>query len=147
MQILFKRIIVIFWALWWLIALWTDVVGAVAHLGYVTASWAPDNNYPFLVKSLAMYNVPTSLPAFFYAGINIFSFICVVLFGRAVFALNKSNWLEKANIAFIFSLSYWFMFFLADQLIMNFDLEQNHMVQGGFQLLCYLTLYILPNKD
>lgn len=147
MQILFKKIIVIFWALWWLVALWTDVIGGLSHLGYLHASWAPDNNYPFLVKSLEMYNVPNWLPAFFYIGINIFSFACVILFVRAVWTLNKPNWLDNVNIAFIFSMSYWLMFFLADQIIMNFDLEQNHMVQGGFQLLCYLTLYILPNKN
>lgn len=127
--------------------MWTDIVGGLSHLGILRASWAPDSNYPFLVKSLEMYHVPEWLPIVLYIGINICSFICVVLFTRAVFTLNKPNWLAKANTAFIFSLSYWFMFFLADQIIMNFDLEQNHMVQGGFQLLCYLTIHLLPNKD
>lgn len=145
-QLLFKQIIVVFWALWWAIALWTDVVGALAHMGYLKASWAPDSNYPFLAKSLQMYNVADWVPVFLYAGIIIFSLISTILFCRSVISLYSSDWLEKVNLAFIFSISYWLLFFLADQLIMNFDLEQNHMVQGGFELLCYLTINLLPEK-
>ena len=29
---------------------------------------------------------------------------------------------------------------------MNFQLEQNHMVQGGFQLLTFLALHLLPDE-
>jgi len=142
----FKRILIVFWGLWWLIACWTDIIGGVAHLGIVRASWAPDNNYPFLVKSLQMYNVPVWLPAFLYILIIIFSTISVVLFARAIFAYRKPDWLIKANLAFIFSLTYWLLFFLADQLIMNFDLEQNHMVQGGFELMCYLVINLMAKE-
>ncbi|MEP3278328.1 MAG: hypothetical protein ABJN26_00090 [Stappiaceae bacterium] len=49
--------------------------------------------------------------------------------------------------AFIISLGLWFAFFLADQIFLKFDLEQNHMVQGGFQLLCFFALYVLTDDD
>ncbi len=147
---MFKYLIVLFWCLWWLIALWTDIVGGMSYLGILHASWAPDSNYLFLVKSLQMYPVPTWIPALFYIGIIIFSGISFLLFLRACcsnFIQDPHNWLKKANLAFIFSTSYWLLFFLADQITMKFDLEQNHMVQGGFTLLCYLALHLLPNKD
>ncbi len=147
-SLIFKYLIVLFWCLWWLIALWTDIIGAVAHLGIIHASWAPDGNYPFLVQSLKMYNAPTWIPAFLYICIIIFSGISFLLFLRACcckFTQDPKGWLKKTNQAFIFSTGYWMLFFLADQIVMKFDLEQNHMVQGGFGLLCYLAIHLLPD--
>lgn len=144
----FKQIIIVFWAAWWLIALWTDVVGALAHFGWLQASWAPDTNYPFLETSLQMYSTPSWLVLILFLGIIAWSFVSTAAFCYASAGLLKkrSIWMRRAEIAFIISLSYWMAFFLADQLVMKFDLEENHMVQGGFQLLSYLALYILPEK-
>jgi len=140
----FKKIIIVFWTAWWLIALWTDVAGGLAHLGILKASWAPDANYPFLVDSLKMYHVPTWLPLILFLGILLWSLLSLVLFFRACLALNKSEniWMRRAEIAFIISLTYWLVFFIADQIVMKYDLEENHMVQGGFQLFTFLSLYL-----
>lgn len=144
----FKKIIIVFWTIWWLIALWTDVVGLLAHFGLLQKSWAPDTNYPFLVESLKMYNPPVWVPPLCFAGILFWSLLSTLAFGWVCIGLNQSAayWRQRADIAFIISLSYWLAFFLTDQLVMKFDLEENHMVQGGFQLLTYLALYILPTK-
>lgn len=145
----FKKIIILFWTLWWLIALWTDVVGILAHNGLLQKSWAPDTNYPFLVESLKMYAVPVWFPQVCMAAILLWSLVSTLAFCRASFSLNKSStvWMPRADLAFIISITYWFAFFLADQAVMKFDLEENHMVQGGFQLLSYLTLYLIPKKN
>lgn len=145
---LFKKIIIVFWAIWWLIALWTDIVGLLAHLGLLQKSWAPDSNYPHLVESLKMYNVSFLVPQLCFAGILLWSLLSTLAFGWTCASLNQptARWRQRADVAFIISLSYWLAFFLADQLVMKFDLEENHMVQGGFQLLTYLALYILPTK-
>ena len=58
----------------------------------------------------------------------------------------KDKWYTNVNMAFIFSMVYWMLFFLADQIVMNYDLEQNHMVQGGFELLSYLAIHLLPDE-
>lgn len=144
----FKKILIVFWTLWWLIAFWTDIVGAFAHVGVLTATWAPDTNYPFLAESLKMYNVPDWLVALLFVGIISWSGIATLLFCWATVGLNKNRtvWMQRAQLAFIVSLSFWLAFFLADQLVMKFDLEQNHMVQGGFQFLTFLALYLLPDK-
>lgn len=143
---LFKKIIIAFWAIWWLIALWTDAVGTLAHLGWLHASWAPDVNYPSLVASLTMYHLPAWLPPLLFLGILLWSALCTISFIWASCALKKTSdiWMKRAQIAFVISLTYWLAFFLADQLVMKFALEQNHMVQGGFELLTYLAFYILP---
>lgn len=144
-----KKIIILFWTVWWLIALWTDVIGGCAHMGWVQASWAPDTNYPFLVQALKMYSVPNWLPPCFFIGIILWlafssSFFCWASLGLKK---EKSVWMQRAQHAFIISLTLWFVFFLADQIIMKFDLEENHMVQGGFELLSYLVLWILPDNE
>lgn len=148
-NLLFKKTIIAFWMVWWLIALWTDFVGGLAHLGWLHASFAPDTNYPGLVKALAMYHSPNWLTLSFFIGILVWSGVSSLAFIWATLALAqpKAIWLHRAKIAFIISITYWLAFFLADQMVMKFDLEENHMVQGGFQLLCFLTLYLLPDHE
>lgn len=145
----FKKIIILFWTFWWLIALWTDVVGGLAHLGMLKATWAPDTNYPFLAASLTMYHAPAWLVTFLFVGILLWSLLSTVAFCWASIGLKKNPqiWMRRAQIAFIISLTYWLAFFIADQIVMKFDLEENHMVQGGFQLLTFLSLYLLPEKS
>ncbi|GGI91705.1 hypothetical protein [Legionella impletisoli] len=137
-----KKIIIIFWAFWWLIAALTDIAGFLSHIDWLTEAWAPDLNYPFLVNSLKMYSVPNWLPPILYAGIIAWSSLIAFLFLQTSMSLFKSKeiWHKKADRAFLLSMTFWFVFFLADQLIMNYDLEQNHMVQGGFQLLTFFCL-------
>lgn len=144
----FKKIIILFWSLWWLTALWTDVIGALRHLNWLTASWAMDINYPFLVDSLKMYSIPDELPPILFIGIMVWTLINTLVFTYACLAFNKPRtvWITRAELAFIVSLCFWLAFFLADQLVMKYDLEENHMVQGGFELLTFLCMYILPEK-
>lgn len=142
----FKKIIILFWTFWWVIAFWTDIVGTLTHMGYLHATWAPDTNYPFLVSSLKMYDTPEWLNIILFIGILIWSLVAALVFCYASVSLNKSRaiWMHRAQIAFIVTISYWLAFFLADQMVMKFDLEENHMVQGGFEFLTYLGLYLLP---
>ena len=144
----FKSIIIVFWFIWWLIALWTDVIGFFAHLGWLHASWAPDTNLPFLIESLKMYQLPLWMIMVLFFGILLGLFLSTISFLWSILALNQPHtvWLARARTAFIISISFWLAFFLADQLIMKFDLEENHMVQGGFELLTFLAVYLLPNE-
>lgn len=139
---LFEKIIILFWTIWWMIAFWTDVVGGLAHLCLVNANWAPDTNYPFLVSALKMYNAPGWLTAFFFIGILLWLSLSTITFCWASVGLtqNRKVWRRRAEIAFIVSLTFWFAFFIADQAVMKFDLEQNHMVQGALQLLSYIII-------
>ncbi len=145
----FKKILVVFWSVWWLIALWTDIVGAMSHMGWLAADWAPDTNYPFLVSSLKMYSPPVWLTPILFIGIMSWSLISTLAFIYAsvkVWTQGLKPAMRYIEIAFVVSLSYWLAFFIADQLIMKFDLEENHMVQGGFQLLTFLCFYCLPEQ-
>jgi len=141
----FKKTLIIFWAIWWTIAFWTDISGGLKHLGILHASWIFDGNYPFLTKSLALYSMPQWFVTFLYLGIIFWSLLSAGWFWYASLAINnaKALWMRRAHQAFIISMTFWLVFFLADQMIMNFDLEQNHMVQGGFELLSWMAIALL----
>lgn len=147
-MLFFKKIIILFWALWCLIALWTDVVGALSHLHWLNFSWAKDHNYQFLVNSLKIYSPAPWVCPLLYTSIIVWSSLNTILFMYTCAGLHKppSVWLIRAKYAFIASLSLWLSFCLADQIVMDYNLEQNHMVQGGFQLLTFLCLYLLPEQ-
>jgi len=136
----FPHILLIFWALWWSIAFLTDFLGALGHLQLIHTTLLVNENYPALVKVLQMYHAPQWLPGLLFAGIILWSFLSCFYFWWATFAP------RQAHAAFIISLTLWLAFFLADQLIFNYALEQNHMVQGGFQLLCYLVFLTFSNS-
>ena len=143
----FKRTIVVFWALWWILAFLTDFLGGLYLLNVFTAPWLPHSNYPSLVESLLQYDAPTWLPGLFFVGIIGWSFLSAGAFTVAALTSRQPSprWCARVNVAFIVSLGLWFAFFISDQVIMNFDLEQNHMVQGGFQLLTFMAIHLLPD--
>ena len=139
---IFKRILVLFWGFWWLIAFLTDLLGGLKHLKLIHWDLNVDGNYPFLVKSLAQFHTPEWIPASLFVMIIVWLFVATFLFFRASFA-SREEFYAKANTAFVVSLCLWLAFFISDQIIMNFDLEANHMVQGSFGLLSFLALRLL----
>jgi hypothetical protein len=143
----FKRIIVVFWALWWMLAFLTDFLGGLYSLNVFTEPWVPHSNYPALVTSLAQYDAPSWLPSLFFVGIIAWSLLSALAFVVAALTPRQPSqrWRERVNAAFIISLGLWFAFFISDQVVMMFDLEQNHMVQGGFQLLTFMAIHFLPD--
>lgn len=135
----FKKLLIIFWGVWWLSALWTDVVGGLAYLGVLQAEWAPAKNYPFLVESLKMYPLYSWIPTVLFMGIIVWMSLIVGYFLVTILAIaTKKPFWRLANQSFAISMGLWLAFLLADQMIMNYQLEANHMVQACFQLLCWI---------
>ncbi|WP_170763785.1 hypothetical protein [Ruegeria lacuscaerulensis] len=147
MRVLFKQGLVIFWFLWWAFAFLTDFIGGLELLGFTSTPWFDGNNYPFLVKTLEQFGSTTTIDVSLFVGIILWALLSALLFLFAAVTSyeRKDIWIRRVDMAFIVSLGLWLAFFLSDQTVMKFDLEENHMVQGGFQLLCYLTIYILPD--
>ncbi|MCV0424878.1 MAG: hypothetical protein K5905_05375, partial [Roseibium sp.] len=74
----FKKLLIYFWFLWWLIAFLTDFTGAMYQLGWISDSWIPHSNYPYLVKTLSIYDPPSQLSPFLFTGIICWSFLSTV---------------------------------------------------------------------
>lgn len=144
----FKRLIVVTWALWWLIAFVTDFLGALQDLGLVSFSWLQAGNYTAIVQAVAPFGSPTWLDVVLFAGIIAWSFLSALFLCLAAFTPShpRERWMRLVNAGFIISMAEWFAFFIADQIVQEFDLEGNHMEQAGVQLLCFIALYALPSK-
>ena len=147
MRIFFKQGLVGFWFLWWAFAFLTDFIGGLELLGVTSTNWFDGHNYPFLEKTLEPFGATSSVDVALFVGIILWALLSAGLFLIALLTpyAQKDLWMKRADLAYIVSLGLWLAFFLATQVVMNFDLEENLMVQGGFQLLCYLTIYILPD--
>ncbi len=57
----------------------------------------------------------------------------------------SSMFFFKRIIVVFWALWWTLAFFISDQVVMMFDLEENHMVQGGFQLLTFIAIAYLPD--
>lgn len=148
-RVLFKQSLVVFWGLWWAIAFLTDFVGGLEMLGLTSTPWFDGQNYPFLKQTLAPFGATAAIDIALFVGIILWALVSTLLFSFAIVTpySRKELWLKRVDYAFVVSLGLWLAFFLADQVVMKFDLEQNHMVQGGFQLLCYLSIHLLPDDN
>lgn len=144
--VLFKKLLIIGWMLWWAIAFLTDFLGGLKQLGLVHYDWVYNGNYPFLVECLTMYHVPSWIPIFLYSGIIFWLFLSTIAFIYACAGLRKDpvTWKKRASVAFMISILLWVAFFLGDQIVMKFDLEENHMVQASMEFISYLSLFLLP---
>ncbi|MEQ8781815.1 MAG: hypothetical protein RIE06_19300 [Roseibium album] len=105
--IFFKRTLMLFWVLWWLVAFLTDLGGAMLQLGWFSENWLPHSIYPYLVKTIALYDPRQFLARLLFAGIICWLFLSTAFFVRAVFTstLRRDVWIARVNSAFINSLA------------------------------------------
>jgi len=138
-----NRLFCFFWAIWWGIACFTDVSGGLKKLNLIDYKWAFADNFDFLVSCLSIYSPPLSFVVFLFVGIILWCGLSSALFIRASYQiLKKQDYAQALTLAYQVSLALWLVFFLADQLVMKFDLEENHMVQGGFEFLGFIAFTI-----
>lgn len=94
-----------------------------------------------------MYHASSMIVASLFVAIILGSLFCTIFFVWASVAIfYREEWQKKAVYAFIASLMFWFLFFFADQFTMRFDLIENHMVQGGIEMLCLFIFLFVPDK-
>lgn len=117
--IFFKRTLMLFWVLWWLVAFLTDLGGAMFQLGWFSENWLPHSIYPYLVKTIALFDPRQFLARLLFAGIICWLFLSTAFFVRAVFTstLRRDVWIARVNSAFINSLALWLAIFTADQVV------------------------------
>lgn len=145
---LFKRLIVVTWALWWVIAFLTDFLGAMQDLGWFGLVWLQTGNYPAIVQAIGPFGAPSWLAITLFAGVIVWSFLSALFLSVAAIMPARPGryWMAWVNAGFIISLAEWFAFLIADQIVQEYDLEGNHMEQAGVQLLCFIALHLLPDE-
>lgn len=138
---------VLFWTIWWIIALITDLVSVFAFFNYLPPTFTHSSSYNDVISTIELYHLPSCLAPILFFAIQLWLIIICIFFIHASLNLRKAKtiWVSHAEKAFIISLCLWLTFFLADQIFLKFSLEENHMAQATFQFISYLFLLSYKN--
>ncbi len=146
---LLKKVIVIFWTVWWGLVFWYNIFGVFVQFNYINGYMPFNLNYEILKEVLSRYNLNESVTALLYSFITFWCLLIFLLFTMATININQAEarWMKRAEAAFVLSITFWFAFFLADKIFMKYELEKAHMLQGGFQLISLIALFTLPSNS
>jgi len=118
------------------------------HFGWITWGWTYHENFPCIVQCFARYGTPQWLEVGIFVFVNISLIVVTALFLRALITPTSDydRWFIRVNQAFIAGLVVWYGFYMGDQIVFRWDLEENHLATGGVTFISYLALHILPNR-
>jgi len=137
--------ILLFWALWSSLAAISDLINLLQQLHIVPSSWIfSSGNFSLVLQSLSKYGWDNHLLAIFlFAIIVTWIFVVAILFWRALFAFNKTNFLRSAYLAFIVSMAMNAFFLIMDELFLQYEFGHSHMARLGFRLITFIAFYLL----
>src|SRR5579872_1325260 len=127
--IFFKRVLVLFWALWFSVVFLSNLADAAKGLGLLDESWAfASGNLKFIKETTARYGTPDSVNWILFAAVIVWEAVAVVLFWRASWKFRGRNSGRKVlYYAFMTSMLLWGAFLVADELFIAYPLEGTHL--------------------
>lgn len=145
-----KRIILLFWALYFSIVLASNLTDGMRAAGWLPADIAfASGNYEMVRQVTAIYHTREWLVAILYLGVLAWEGWAAWLFWRAYrsIGLHKSEWKQPVYQAFTISLLLWMTFLLMDELFIAYevtDLERIHLLLIITQLVTLFAVEFLP---
>jgi len=136
-----KKGLVIFWALWFTLALITNLADALKMLGGFSETFSfVSENYSLLRQ---VTNLSSGMAGVLFAGVILWEGLATWLFWKA------AVW-GGINMAFGVSLGLWAAMILADELFLVYktmNLEGEHLRIFVAQLISFMAIHLLPNLD
>ena len=144
--IFFKRVLVLFWALWFSVVFLSNLADAGKGLGLLDESWAfASGNFKFIKETTARYGTPDLANWLLFAGVVIWEGVAVVLFWRAGWSLRgRGSGHKTLYAAFTTSMLLWGAFLVADEVFIAYPLEGTHLRLFIAHLMTLLALELLP---
>src|SRR5271156_3907946 len=107
--ILFKRLLLLFWALWFSIVFLSNLADGLKALGLLPDAWAfASDNFKFIKETTARYGTPAFVNGVLFAWVIVWEGFVAVLFWRAGWAFQGKKSANKALYsAFTASLLLW----------------------------------------
>ena len=147
-----KRIILLFWAVYFSIVVASNLGDGLKGLGLLSEGWAfASGNYSMIEQVISIYALPASVAGIFFAFVIIWEALTAFYFFRAFrdpADLQTSN-KQKITIAFTFAIVLWILFILSDELFLAYErfggIEGGHLGLLSAQVLTFLTVWLLPN--
>jgi hypothetical protein len=143
----FKVGLLVFWWLWYWIALFTNLCEGFQALRVLPRTWPfASGNLRAVTKAINTYSDSRWIPRLLFTGILCFQFLTVLLFGWATISSvwDMSLNSRAINAAFGGGLGLVIGFMLADEILKQYDTEHSHVLFFIAQLISLLALYILP---
>jgi ubiquinone/menaquinone biosynthesis C-methylase UbiE len=144
--ILLKRILLIFWAIWFSVVFFSNLADALKGLALLPDTWAfASGNFKFIKETTARYGTSGFVNGVLFAGVIVWEGIASVLFWRAGWAFQGRNSANKAlYLAFTASLLLWGAFLIADEIFIAYPVAGTHLRLFVAQLVTLMAIELLP---
>jgi hypothetical protein len=138
---LIKRALLLFWSLWYMLVLISNVTDAFKSLGVLPDTFSYSSGNFELIKEVTQLSPVVA--GVLFAGVILWEGLATWFFWRATFR-------GQINLAFIISLGFWASMILADELFLVYkttSLEGEHLGIFVAQLITLIAIYNLPDKN
>jgi hypothetical protein len=144
--IFFKRLLLLFWAVWLSVVFLTNLADAGKGLGWLGESWAfASGNFKAIKETTARYGAPDWVNAVLFAGVILWEGIAAVLFWRAAWTFRGRRSEPRVVYgAFTTSLLLWGAFLIADEVCVAYPVESAHRQLFIAHLATLLAIALLP---
>jgi hypothetical protein len=146
--ILLKRLLLLFWAVWFTVVFLSNLASAGKALGLLDSSWAfASGNWKLILETTVRNSVPTALNAILFAGVIIWEGIAAVLFWRVGCRFRGRGLGRKGvYLAFTTSLTLWAAFLVADEVCIAYAVAGTHLRLFVAHLVTLLAVELLPEE-
>jgi hypothetical protein len=142
-----KQGIVLFWAVWLLVAFFANAFDGLKALKIMRQGWKfASGNYALMTETTRKYHLPAWCTGLLFLGVVLWQGLSALLFWYAFSTFHGMRFpgLRTLDMAFLVSLALWAAFMIADEIFMAYDAEATHMRIFIAQLLSLLVLHLLP---
>lgn len=147
-----KRIILIFWALFFSLVFVTDLFDGLKAVGLLPDDWVfASTNFAFMLEVTEIYSTPTPVVALLFVGVIAWAGIAAAFFWRS--ALSFTGWNGPARrvhrIAFALGIGLWAAFLIADEFFLAYlstDVSGVHIRLFVAQMVSLLVVALVPDE-
>jgi hypothetical protein len=146
--ILLKRLLLLFWAVWFSIVLLTNLADAGKGLGMLADSWTfASGNWELIRATTARYGTPAAVNSVLFTGVIAWEAVATWLFWWAGWTYRgRGSGRTALYGAFTASLLLWGAFVVADEVLIAYPLESTHLRLFVAHLVTLLAVELLPEK-
>jgi hypothetical protein len=141
-----KQGALLFWALWFTLALLANLCDFLKQLGILCDHWKfASGNFSLMKKTTDVYHLAENVVRLLFILVMIWEALAALLMTTALFSYSGAM-TSTVYAAFGVSLGLWAAFLLVDELFVAYPMEATHFQLFIAQLLTLFVLYLLPNS-
>lgn len=136
-----------FWTLWFGLVTLTNLLDALKTAGALPQGWSlASGNLASLRAAVSVHGLGRRSAGFLFAGVIVWQAGCCALLARAAYRSVSHQVLDMAaiNLAFAAALGLWAAFMLAEEIFLQYERLDFHLLLWGTQLLSLAALHLLP---